>query len=260
MNTKIRARHALVVAMLALAALPVAGCAVAPETEDDDHDHESEPSESSEEAISSLSCSASSSQGYTRGVPTPITVVRVDTKPVERRTANAYYVMAKAAEKDGVQIRVVSGFRTNSEQQYFYACYKNCNCNGCAEAARPGYSNHQSGHALDLNYRGPGVLAWLQKNGAKYGFYRTVPREDWHWEWWGGGPGGGPCNGGNPAGTKSEGGPAGVACSSQTLGRTVSHTTCVQSKADNKFYQCLSGGWVERTPAVSVPCAAEYPL
>src|SRR5690606_15622592 len=69
----------------------------------------------------------------------------------------------------------------------------NCNCNSCNLAATPGYSNHQSGHALDLNTSTPGVLNWLNNHGAYYGFARTVPSEPWHWEWWGGGPGGGVC-------------------------------------------------------------------
>jgi hypothetical protein len=120
-------------------------------------------------------------------------VVRVDGKKAERASANAYYVMAKAASAAGVNIKVVSGFRTQAEQQRLYACYVNCNCNNCNLAARPGYSNHQSGHAFDLNTSAAGVLGWLNTNGARYGFKRTVPSEPWHWEWWSGGPGGGPC-------------------------------------------------------------------
>src|SRR5690606_23830586 len=84
-------------------------------------------------------------------------------------------------------------FRTYEEQEYFYGCYVNCNCNNCNLAAVPGYSNHNSGHALDLNTSAPGVYDWLAANGAYYGFERTVPSEPWHWEWWGGGPGGGVC-------------------------------------------------------------------
>ncbi|MCA9538790.1 MAG: D-alanyl-D-alanine carboxypeptidase family protein [Myxococcales bacterium] len=128
-----------------------------------------------------------------RGEPFPITVVTADGKPVERETANAYWVMQQAAAADGVAIRIVSGFRTNAEQQRLYNCYVNCNCNNCNLAARPGFSNHQSGHALDLNTSAGGVLGWLNRNGARFGFSRTVPSEDWHWEWWGGGPGGGVC-------------------------------------------------------------------
>ncbi|MBL8954107.1 MAG: FG-GAP repeat protein, partial [Myxococcaceae bacterium] len=127
------------------------------------------------------------------GAAFAITVVSADGKPIELATANAYSLMQAAAERAGVPLRVVSGFRTQSEQQYLYACYVNCNCNSCNLAARPGYSNHQSGHALDLNTSAPGVYSWLANNAAAFGFRRTVPSEPWHWEWWGGGPGGGAC-------------------------------------------------------------------
>jgi hypothetical protein len=80
-----------------------------------------------------------------------------------------------------------------SQQQYLYSCYVNCSCNNCNLAAKPGYSNHQSGSALDLNTSAPGVYAWLSKNAGKFGFKRTVPSEAWHWEYLGSRPVGGPC-------------------------------------------------------------------
>ncbi len=147
------------------------------------------------EALSSISCGSRADTGYRSGSSFPITVVTVDGHPVERDTANAYYVMAQAAARAGVEIRIVSGFRTMAEQTHLYYCYTSCTCNGCNLAARPGYSNHQSGHALDLNTSSGGVASWLNAHGAAYGFRRTVPSELWHWEWWGGGPGGGPCGG-----------------------------------------------------------------
>ncbi|MEZ4224311.1 MAG: S-layer homology domain-containing protein [Polyangiaceae bacterium] len=143
--------------------------------------------------LSSIDCKESTDTGYSSGKPFPITVVSVDGKKVETNTANAYYVMAQAADKAGVTLKIISGFRTMAQQQYLYGCYVNCNCNNCNLAAKPGYSNHQSGHALDLNTSSSGVLSWLDANAAKFGFKRTVPSEDWHWEWWSGGPGGGPC-------------------------------------------------------------------
>ncbi len=153
-----------------------------------------------------IDCTERTDTGYVDGNPFPIVVVTVDGKPAERETANAYYVMQQAAASDGVQIAVVSGFRTQAEQQYLYDCYIHCNCNNCNLAARPGYSNHQSGHALDLNTASSGVLAWLNAHGGAFGFSRTVPSEDWHWEWWGGGPGGGPCVGATCDALPPEGG------------------------------------------------------
>jgi hypothetical protein len=149
--------------------------------------------DSIQHALSTIDCTESKDTGYDDGKPFPITLVTVDGKKVEKATANAYYVMAKAAAAKGVNLKVVSGFRTMAEQTYFYNCYINCNCNNCNLAAKPGYSNHQSGHALDLNTSAAGVLTWLNNHAASYGFKRTVPSESWHWEWWGGGPGGGPC-------------------------------------------------------------------
>jgi len=145
-----------------------------------------------------IDCTERQDTGYVSGTPFPITVVTVDGKPVERETANAFYVMQQAAASDGVHITIVSGFRTYAEQEYLYNCYINCNCNNCNLAARPGYSNHQSGHAVDLNTSSPGVYDWLEAHAGGFGFSRTVPSEPWHWEWWGGGPGGGPCGGCDP--------------------------------------------------------------
>lgn len=131
--------------------------------------------------------------GYEAGLATDITVVEVDGQWVEVATANAYAVMQAAAAADGVSLRIYSGFRSNEEQAYLYQCYVDCACNQCNLAAAPGYSNHQSGYALDLNTEAPGVYDWLARKGRAYGFARTVPSEDWHWEHFGDGPGGGPC-------------------------------------------------------------------
>ena len=144
-------------------------------------------------SLSTIDCTESTGTGYVSGSPFTITLVTVDGKKVEKSTANAYYVMAQAASAAGVNLKVVSGFRTMSEQTYFYNCYINCNCNSCNLAAKPGYSNHQSGHAADLNTAASGVYSWLSSHAASYGWKRTVSSEPWHWEWWGGGPGGGPC-------------------------------------------------------------------
>jgi MYXO-CTERM domain-containing protein len=178
-----------------LAALPaLLGCA-SPLPEHGAEERCEPPVATTAEALSSIDCNEGTDTGYSSGNPFPINVVTVDGKKVEVATANAYYVMAQAAAAAGVNLKVVSGFRTMAEQQYLYGCYVNCNCNNCNLAAKPGYSNHQSGHALDLNTSSGGVYAWLEAHAGGFGFQRTVPSEPWHWEWWGGGPGGGPCGG-----------------------------------------------------------------
>jgi hypothetical protein len=120
-------------------------------------------------------------QGYVEGRPIRITVTRLDGKPVERHTAAAYRRMYDAASRDNVRLRIVSGFRTMEHQQALYRAWRR----GAGNlAAVPGHSNHQSGHALDLNTSSPGVLRWLERNARRFGFRRTVPTEPWHWEWW----------------------------------------------------------------------------
>ncbi|MCA9659016.1 MAG: M15 family metallopeptidase [Myxococcales bacterium] len=173
---------------LAVDAAPELGLDVA------EHAHEPEPDGpeyytlGDPDVLPAINCDESKDTGYVKGDPFEITVVTVDGKPVEVETANAYYAMQQAAAADGVGIKIVSGFRTMKEQQYLYNCYINCNCNNCNLAAKPGYSNHQSGHALDLNTGASGVLKWLEAHGGEWGFKRTVPSENWHYEWWGGGP------------------------------------------------------------------------
>jgi LAS superfamily LD-carboxypeptidase LdcB len=105
----------------------------------------------------------------------------VNGKLVQRGTARAYLRMRHAAAQDGVSLYIVSGFRTMTEQRHLYFLYIHGQGN---LAAKPGYSNHQSGHALDLNTSAPGVYHWLSNHAGNFDFKRTVPSEPWHWEHW----------------------------------------------------------------------------
>jgi hypothetical protein len=119
--------------------------------------------------------------GYSHGKPMSIAVTAVEGKNVEVHTAAAFGRMKAAAAMDGVALHIVSGFRTMDKQRELYRAYKAGRGN---LAAVPGFSNHQSGHALDLNTNGRGVYGWLTRRAATYGFRRTVPTEKWHWEAW----------------------------------------------------------------------------
>jgi hypothetical protein len=119
--------------------------------------------------------------GYRDGRAFSCTVTLVDGKPVEVRTAAAFERMRAAASRAGIAVRSVRGFRTMDHQRALYAA---CRAGRGNLAALPGFSNHQSGHALDLNVTGPGVLRWLERHARDFGFRRTVPTETWHWEWW----------------------------------------------------------------------------
>jgi hypothetical protein len=120
--------------------------------------------------------------GYRSGHAMNICVTTIDGHYVEVNTARAFLRIRKAARNVGISIHVVSGFRSMASQRYLYHCYLSKKCNGGNLAAVPGYSNHQSGHALDLNTSAGGVYSYLVNHGHAYGFRRTVPSEKWHWE------------------------------------------------------------------------------
>jgi len=118
-------------------------------------------------------------QGYRDGKRQDISVVDLDAAEVEIRTAEAFLAMREAAAENGVDLWVLSGFRTREAQARLYRAWKKGRGN---KAARPGRSNHQSGRALDLVVAADGTSEWLKQHAARFGFKRTVPSEPWHWE------------------------------------------------------------------------------
>jgi hypothetical protein len=185
--------------------------------------------------------------GYSHGAAFTIHVVTVDGKPVEVATAHQYLRMKAAAANAGVYLRIVSGFRTMAEQQYLYNLYREGKGN---LAAVPGYSNHQSGHALDLNTSDSGVYGWLTNHGGAWGFKRTVPSEIWHWEYWGADPG----PAGGAGGGMGGGGGSGASCRSATLAKSVADGVCVQAASDQAWYHCDNGAWL----AGATSCTTRY--
>ena len=122
--------------------------------------------------------------GYKDGRRIEIDVVSCGDATCEVHTARAFRVMARAASRAGVDLAVRSGFRTRAKQATLYKMYRK----GAGNlAAAPGYSNHESGRALDLYVTRGDALRWLERNAAHYGFHRTVSGEAWHWEYFGDG-------------------------------------------------------------------------
>lgn len=113
---------------------------------------------------------------------------------------SAFNKMKTAAKKDGISIWISSGFRSYKTQKSLYDAY--CQRDGVAAAdrysARPGYSEHQSGFAIDVNsastvayestYKAVGE--WLEEHCWEYGFIIRYPEnkegitgykyEPWH--------------------------------------------------------------------------------
>lgn len=95
----------------------------------------------------------------------------------------AFLKAQAAAEADGLELTITSGWRSRERQQVLYeeaiAKY------GSPEIARqwvlpPDESAHVSGGAIDV---GPeSGAAWLQTNGVRYGLCQRYANEAWHFE------------------------------------------------------------------------------
>ena len=116
--------------------------------------------------------------------------------------ADAWKKMKAAAHEDGVEMQIVSAFRS-FEQQVDIIRRKIEAGHTIDEilsvSAPPGYSEHHTGCAVDVGTSGCDSLeevfeqsqafAWLTENAAPYGFFISFPRdnaygyrhEPWHW-------------------------------------------------------------------------------
>lgn len=105
---------------------------------------------------------------------------------------DVFFALCEAAKRDGINIILNSGFRSYDQQKYLYDAWR-AGRQGFNAAARPGWSNHQSGIAFDIANTGGGktpTYVWLSKNAHKFGFINTgrffkTQRESWHWEYLG---------------------------------------------------------------------------
>lgn len=110
---------------------------------------------------------------------------------------DAYREMLSDATEDGIKLWIQSGFRSYDYQVGLYNKYVNQDGKAKADtySARPGYSEHQSGLAADINnpsssFNGTKEAIWLKENCYKYGFIIRFPEgeedytgykyESWH--------------------------------------------------------------------------------
>lgn len=112
-------------------------------------------------------------------------------------TSAAFEKLVQGAKNDGIDIYLSSGFRSYEYQEEIYNNY--CSIYGQAEAdtfsARPGYSEHQTGMAIDVNiiddsFAGTPEAIWIENHCFEYGFILRYPQgkdgitgykyEPWH--------------------------------------------------------------------------------
>lgn len=143
---------------------------------------------------------------YDKGIAVgSASVDRVDGKLVLSSIKGILLHMKEDAKKDGIDLRLNSGFRPWGEQ--YEIRRKNVIDKTKVDdeeflitaspsqfspaTGKPGYSNHQDGGAYDFRVKdNPDTkdideslaYKWLVDNAIKYGFIRTVESERWHWE------------------------------------------------------------------------------
>lgn len=110
--------------------------------------------------------------------------------------------MFDEAKKDNINLNVISGFRTNEKQDTLFnnSIKKNGLDHALIYSAKPGYSEHQLGLAIDINsveesFKNTNEYKWLKNNSYKYGFIERYPEgkekitgfgyEPWHYRYLG---------------------------------------------------------------------------
>lgn len=119
---------------------------------------------------------------------------------LEDYVLKAYKKMANDASKEGIKLKITSGYRSYSVQEDLYKQYKKKDGKVSADtySARAGYSEHQSGLCFDLNGTNKNFIKtkegkWLNDNCYKYGFILRYPEnktkytgymyEGWHFRY-----------------------------------------------------------------------------
>ncbi len=127
------------------------------------------------------------------------TLVHRDGEGMRPDVAAAFDRMAAAAQGDGVDLIVVSGFRSDAEQAELFAAHPDPTW-----VAPPGQSLHRCATELDLGSEA--AYGWLASNASRFGFVQRYSWEAWHYGLTTGPP---PCSdAGNAVGTMAGGGVA----------------------------------------------------
>ncbi len=103
---------------------------------------------------------------------------------LDGETLEAFIKMANAAWNDGLYLEIVTDFRTYREQEllFEYWAYVANEGEDTMSAVKAGFSEHQTGLALDINstqatFAGTVEALWLEQNCHKYGFILRYPED-----------------------------------------------------------------------------------
>ena len=120
---------------------------------------------------------------------------------IERNVAKAFYDMAEAASKEGLELMVSSGYRSYKDQEEITNTYLELYGQNYVDnyVAKPGFSEHQTAMSLDIASKSVNTFVnsdeytWMMDNAYKYGFILRYPKskeditgykcEAWHYRY-----------------------------------------------------------------------------
>lgn len=122
---------------------------------------------------------------------------------IRKDVYSAFKEMSAAAKESNITLVVNSSYRDYESQKEIYTEYEDSKGTSYADkyAARPDYSEHQTGLSLDIftpganmsNFENTDAFKWLSQNSYKYGFILRYPKdkqditgynyESWHYRY-----------------------------------------------------------------------------
>lgn len=158
-----------------------------------------------ESSPESLRCMVNKMRPFAQIDWEPNDLVDFEGQQLRAEAARAARTMMDAAKAEGVTLTVSSAYRSYTVQQQTYQHWVSVNGQRLADqlSARPGYSEHQTGLAIDFSspegcrleecYRDTLAGQWLAKNAPRYGYILRFPDgrqsvtgyrfEPWHYRY-----------------------------------------------------------------------------
>lgn len=133
----------------------------------------------------------------------PSDLIEINKLKINKEAYNAYLKIKDAMNKENLNIRIISAYRTYEYQENLYNNYLKKDKREIVDtySARAGYSEHHTGLAIDIDNEKQSFehfyltkeFLWMQENAYKYGFILRYPKdkenitgysyEPWHYRY-----------------------------------------------------------------------------
>ena len=133
----------------------------------------------------------------------PNNLIEINGLTINKEAYSAYQEMQNDMQKEKLNIRIISAYRSFTYQENLYNNYLKSDSKEKVDtySARPGYSEHHTGLAIDVDnakfdfnkFYLTNEFVWMQDNAYKYGFILRYPKdkenitgyayEPWHYRY-----------------------------------------------------------------------------